>query len=157
MTETPTQPEWRTNYQPKRTPGFKPGVSGNPKGRPKGSKDKRTLIVTEFEKAGSEVARVVVEKAKAGDLRAAELLLQRIEPPLKPQAPRVRFSIDPDQSIAEQSKALLVACSEGQISPEQFRLLMDCLSAYVGLKDVESFLSELKKLRSEFHGGVLTV
>lgn len=157
MSEIPAQPEWLTNHQTGRKPGFQPGVSGNPNGRPKGAKNRRSLIATEFEKAGSEVARVVVEKAKAGDLRAAELLLQRIEPPLRPQAARVKFAIDPDQPIAEQSKALLIACSHGEISPEQFRLLMDCLSAYVGLKDVETFLAELKKLRNELpDGGVWT-
>jgi hypothetical protein len=141
-------------------PGFQPGRSGNPAGRAKGSKNKRTIIAEEFERAGSEVARVVVEKAKAGDLRAADLLLQRIEPPLKPQAPRVTFSIDPDQSIADQAKALLLACSKGEISPEQFRLLMDCLSAFVGIRDVETFLEELRRVRSAnsnpIPGGVLT-
>ena len=149
------------NYQAApRKPGFQPGQSGNPAGRAKGSKNKRTIIAEEFERAGSEVARVVVEKAKAGDLRAADLLLQRIEPPLKPQAPRVTFSIDPDQSIADQAKALLLACSKGEISPEQFRLLMDCLSAFVGIRDVETFLEELRRVRSAnsnpIPGGVLT-
>jgi hypothetical protein len=52
----------------------------------KGAKNRRSLIAAESERAGSEIARVVVDKAKAGDLRAAELLLQRIEPPLRPQA-----------------------------------------------------------------------
>jgi hypothetical protein len=106
------------------------------------------------------VARVVVEKAKAGDLRAAELLLQRIEPPLKPQAARCSFTIDPDQPIADQSRALLVACSKGEISPETFRLLMDCLSAFVGMKDVETFLDELSRLReakqNRVPGGIVT-
>ena len=159
MAEIPPQPEWLTSFQQKRKPGFQPGFSGNSRGRVRGSRNKRSLIAEEFEKAGSEVARVVVEKAKAGDLRAAELLLQRIEPPLKPQAPRVTFTIDPDLPIAEQSKALLVACAEGDISPEQFRLLMDCLSAYIGMKDVEGFLDELRSLRESkrppIPGGVL--
>jgi hypothetical protein len=160
MAEIPDAPDWLKNHQQApRKPGFQPGQSGNPARRAKGSKNKRTLIAEEFEKAGSEVARVVVEKARAGDLRAADLLLQRIEPPLKPQSPRVTFAIDPDKPIADQAKALLGACSKGEISPEQFRLLMDCLSAFVGMRDVETFMDELKRLKATTHpelpGGVL--
>lgn len=170
MAEIPAPPDWLKNWMgettppqeaepPKRKAGFQPGVSGNPAGRPKGAKSKRTLIAQEFESAGSEVARVVVKKALAGDLRAAELMLQRIEPPLKPQAPAVTFSLDPDASIADQAKALLVACSKGEISPEQFRILMDCLAAYIGMRDVETFADELRRVESKqqnrIRGGVL--
>ena len=63
----------------------------------KGAKNRRLLIAAEFERAGSEIARVVVDKAKAATF-ALELLLQRIEPPLRPQAARCTFSVDPEQS-----------------------------------------------------------
>jgi hypothetical protein len=126
---------------------FKRGISGNPNGRPKGSRNRRSLIACEFEKAGSQIAKAILEKAKEGDLRAADIVLQRLEPPLKPEARRVEFQFDPDASIADQAKAVMTGVAEGRLDPETAKLLIDMLSAVVGLKDVETFLAELRKLR----------
>jgi hypothetical protein len=80
------------------------------------------------------------------------------EPDKVLQAPRCTFTIDVDQPIADQSKALLLACSKGEISPETFRLLMDCLSAYIGMKDVETVVAELKALsKNRIPGGVVII
>src|SRR5437868_1663061 len=100
MTTSDDKPDWLKNYQaqpaPGRVPGargFAPGVSGNPAGRPKGLKDKKTRIAEEFERDGSKVARVVIDRALAGDISAANLVLARISPPLKTRAEKVRFRL----------------------------------------------------------------
>jgi hypothetical protein len=126
---------------------YKPGQSGNPTGRPKGARDRKNVVAAEFSKQGSEVARVVVGKALEGDMTAASLVLTRLSPPLRPQAEKVQFELDPDAPIADQAKQILMAVSEGRIDPDTARILFDCCSAFVGLKDVESFLGELKRMR----------
>ena len=153
----PPTPDWLTSYQAKRKPGWQKGQSGNPRGRKPGSKNKRSLIAAEFEKAGSEVARVCIAKALEGDAACLSLVLTRIEPPLRPRSRTVEFDFDPDGSVAEQSKQILTAVSKGQVDPDTAKMLLDMLSAYVGLKDIEAFLNELKKLRNELPtGGVWT-
>jgi Family of unknown function (DUF5681) len=142
---------------------FQPGQSGNPAGRPKGARDKRNVVAAEFEKEGSTIARVVVEAAKKGDMQAATLVLQRLSPPLRPRGLLCEFELTADASIAEQAKQIIAAVSRGQIEPETAKLLIDCLSMFVGIEDVEIFRAERARvMRSvtaqlgQVRGGVLT-
>lgn len=138
---------------------FVKGQSGNPAGRRPGSKNKKTLLRAELEKDGSELARVIKQKAlEDGDMTAAGLWLARLEPPLRATAQRVQFKLDPDAPIAEQAKAVVLAMSRGEIDPDTARQILDMLSAMVGLRDVEHLLDELKALRekrSPFPGGIV--
>lgn len=138
---------------------FVKGQSGNPAGRRPGSKNKKTLLRIELEKDGSELARVIKQKAlEDGDMTAAGLWLARLEPPLRGSAQRVQFPLDPDAPIAEQAKAVVLAMSRGEIDPDTARQILDMLSAMVGLRDVEQLLDELKALREKrppFPGGIV--
>ena len=59
---------------------FQPGHPGGP-GRPAGSRNKATLALDKIaEDAGQDILKTMVEAAKGGDMRAAELVLQRIWP-----------------------------------------------------------------------------
>jgi hypothetical protein len=57
---------------------FKPGQSGNPKGKPAMPKEIRDLIGTH----AVEIVNAMAKKAKAGNARAAEVLLKRHTPAL---------------------------------------------------------------------------
>ena len=67
---------------------FAKGKSGNPKGRPKGSKNKATLLREAMQKKADimlskelpQVLRAVVTAAKAGDMSAAKMILDRTIP-----------------------------------------------------------------------------
>ncbi|CAM3762596.1 DUF5681 domain-containing protein [Polynucleobacter brandtiae] len=81
---------YRVGYRspPKKTQ-FKKGKSGNPKGRPTGSRSLQTILVEELKstitinengrsktvKKGEVIAKQMVNKAMAGDHRAANLVL----------------------------------------------------------------------------------
>ena len=124
------------------------GQSGNPKGRPAGSKNKRTLLREELERDGSALAAAIKTAAlEGGDTTAMSLWLARLEPPLRPSAQRVQFDLDPDAPIADQAKQVMKAVAAGDIDPDTGKQLLDMLAAFIGMKDVETFLSELKRMR----------
>src|SRR5215211_4292561 len=78
------------NTEPKQRPRlFQPGQSGNPSGRPPGSRNKTTLAVDALLDGEAEtLTRKAIELAKAGDLVALRLCLDRICPPRKGRHPR---------------------------------------------------------------------
>lgn len=139
---------------------WKPGQSGNPAGRKSGSKNKRTLLAQELEKDGSALATAIKSAALEGnDTTAMSLWLSRLEPPLRPTAQRVQFELNVDAPIAGQAKQVVQAVARGEVDPDTGKQLLDMLSALVGLKDIETFLAELRKLRgsqSGVAGGVVT-
>ena len=62
---------------------FEPGNPGGPS-RPAGSRNKATLVLDQIaDDAGKAILERMVEAAKGGDMRAAELVLQRIWPARK--------------------------------------------------------------------------
>lgn len=81
---------YRVGYRsPPKSTQFKKGESGNPKGRPKGSRSLQTILVEELKstitihengrsktvKKGEVIAKQMVNKAMAGDHKAANLVL----------------------------------------------------------------------------------
>ncbi len=149
---TAEQPEWLKNHVAQSGPlqdgrgKFVPGFSGNPTGRPKGSKAKKTLVAQEFEKEGSAVAAVVIEKAKGGDMTAANLVLQRISPPLKTRAEKVRFELDAHAPLTQQARQVLTAMAMGEIDPDTAQVVINCISAFAGLRQVDELDARLAEL-----------
>ena len=93
-------------------------------------------------------------------MQAASLILTRISPPLRAQAEKVSFQLDPDAPIADQARQILAATANGDIDPDTCKLLLDCLSAYIGMKDMETFIAEFKRLKDSkpiIPGGVQQV
>lgn len=135
------QPEWMKGYAPpapaappsRWTPGMK---SPNPRGRPKGIVDKRTKLTQALADEAPAITRVVIEAAKSGDLQAASLVLSRVCPPLKANAERVQFELDPTLPLAEQAKQILAAVAEGKVDPETGKTLIACLSSVANIEAV---------------------
>lgn len=147
------QPEWLKAHHAANPSGgqrgWLPGESGNPRGRPVGSRNRKTMIVEEFEKEGSAVARVVVAAAKGGDMQAANIVLQRLSPPLRARAEKVQFELTPDAPLTTQAQQILVAVSEGSIDPETGQLLINCITAFAGLKQVDDLEQRLATLEGQ--------
>jgi hypothetical protein len=105
-----------------RTPGgrFAPGNLGGP-GRPKGARHAALVALDAIgAEAAEEVLRRVVEDAKGGDLRAAEVLLRRLWPERKGRAvevalPEVASAADLVPALA----AVVAAMARGELTPEE--------------------------------------
>jgi hypothetical protein len=125
------------------------GPSPNPKGRPPGIVDKRQKLQKAFADDAPAIARVVIEKALTGDMQAANICLARVAPPLKQQAERVQFELDPDRPLAAQASQILVAVSEGKVDAETGRTLIGCISAVAGIKAVEELEGRIQMLEAK--------
>ncbi len=78
---------------------WKPGQSGNLRGKPTGVRNKATLAVLALMESGAkEITTAVVEAAKAGDLTAARMILDRLAPPAKERPVSVEL---PDTGTVE--------------------------------------------------------
>jgi hypothetical protein len=79
----------------------RPFQNGNTagRGRPEGSRNKATLLLDRLADDEAEaIQRQVIEAAKGGDLKAAELILARIWPPRRGRARPARAGTGPDSS-----------------------------------------------------------
>ncbi|MBA4943136.1 DUF5681 domain-containing protein [Pseudomonas aeruginosa] len=153
MAETET-PEWLKAHQEANASsagqrGWAPGQSGNPRGRPAGSRNRKNVIADEFAKEGSAVARVVMDAALAGDMQAANLVLQRLSPPLRARAEKVTFELTPDAALTTQAQQIMTAVAEGSIDPETGQLLINCITAFAGLKQVDELEARLIALEEK--------
>lgn len=128
-------------------PNWTKGISGNPDGRVPGSRNKRTLLEEQLHQAAPAIQGMVINKALLeGDVTAASLVMARVAAPLRSRAEKVEFDFDPDAPVAEQAKQIMLAVSEGRVDPDTGKMLLDMLCAFAGLKDVEHFLDEMKRL-----------
>ena len=96
---------------------FKPG---NP-GRPRGAHHKTTLAVLALMEGEAEsITRTCIEAAKAGDLTAIRLVLDRLLPPAKERPLRVKL---PDvvslEDVAQAQAAILKAVAAGELLPTE--------------------------------------
>lgn len=121
---------------------FRKGVSGNPGGR-----SGNTAVLREKLASGSDdVVAVVLEKARAGDMQAARLILERIVPAVKPVSDPVRFDIDATD-LPSSARSILSAIAAGQIPPDQGKALIDAVASMARVVEVAELEQQLAELR----------
>lgn len=105
----------------KKTPsnGWQPGQSGNPAGKPRGTRNKATLAVLALMESGAkEITETVIAQARAGDLTAARMILDRLAPPARERPVSIDLpETDSAEGINAASLALLQAAAAGEITP----------------------------------------
>lgn len=101
------------------TTRFQKGRSGNPRGRPKGIPDRRSVLREQLHAAVPEILECLILKAKEGDTRAAELILNRALPVLRPVSEPVSVP-GLEKAGTAKDKVLMIfgAVSRGELSPD---------------------------------------
>ena len=127
---------------------FSPGISGNPTGRPRGNTS--SLIIKEalaavFEDGESGLIKNICESAKAGDVQAATILINRLYPALKPVQEVTPFTLAGDNP-AEQAQSVLAAVAGGQIPVEIGVQLIAAISQTLQIMEVTELAERLEQI-----------
>lgn len=107
-----------------KSPSGRPFEKGNPggPGRPAGSRNRATLLLDKLaEGDGKDILAKTIEAAKAGDLRAADIVLSRVWPVRRGGRPVV-FELPPVETAADIVKAVgnvATAVAGGELTPEE--------------------------------------
>ena len=146
------QPE--NSGQKQETGRFRKGQSGNPAGKPRGARHRVTVLAEKLMEDDAEaVVRAVVDKAKAGDMSAAKLVLDRIAPPRKGRL--VKFSLAEMSSADEIGSAVgAIACAmaKGELTPEEaasVAAVLEIRRKAFEVVEIEARLLTLGKLAEE--------
>ena len=92
---------------------------------------------------------MVRNAALEGDMQAANMVLQRLSPPLRARAEKVTFELTPDAPLTTQAQQIMTAVAEGSIDPETGQLLINCITAFAGLKQVDELEQRLIALEEK--------
>src|SRR5215203_4516920 len=131
-------------------PQFQPGRSGNPRGRPPGARHKTTRAIDAlFDGEAEALTRKAIELAKAGDLVALRLCLDRVCPPRKERP--VRFALSALNTAADAKEALaaiLKGVAEGELTPGEAAELSRLLDSFTRVLEVSEFEERLTRLEA---------
>ena len=126
---------------------FTKGSSGNPAGRPKGIKDKRHRFNEAIESMIPQVLDSVFQKAIAGDMTAAKMLLDRSLPTKRPEQERVQISIK--ENTALNARDVLQGVFAGEVSPDVGASLLTAITGVLKAIEVEDLAKRIEALESK--------
>ena len=137
--------------------GFKPGQSGNPAGRPKGARHRTTVAIEALlDGEGEAITRKAIEAAKAGDMVAIRLVLDRICPPRKTRPIHIELpSVQDASGVAEAQQEVLRAACAGELLLDEAQALSGLLEGRrqaLETQELEARLSELEGRANASHG-----
>ncbi|ERS89471.1 MULTISPECIES: DUF5681 domain-containing protein [Marinobacter] len=127
---------------------WKKGQSGNPKGRPPGIVDKRASLRKAFESEGKAVAERCIAAALDGDVQAMRIVLERLAPPLKARVDPVEFDLNTEGSYTDQARQIMQAVSEGQLSPDVGKMLIDGIASVARVDELDEIRERVEALEA---------
>jgi len=131
--------------EPKKRGRWKSGESGNPKGRPIGTGEiakLRDSIAIHL----PDIITQLVNNARAGDVQAARLLLERVLPALKPIEQAVVLPLPHGEGFTAQGEAIVRAVADGLLAPSQAAQLLAGLGALARIKEVDELVARITVL-----------
>lgn len=129
----------------KKSSRWLPGQSGNAQGRPRGQ-SAITRMRAVLEADAPEILARFVTAAKAGNLQAARLILERVLPPLKPIEQSQVLTLSRDASLSEQGRAVMAAVADGEFSPSQGVALLGALGTLAHVIEIDELAARIAVL-----------
>ena len=126
---------------------FTKGVSGNPTGRPRGIMDKRHFYAESIESMIPQVLESVYQKALAGDMTAARMLLDRTLP--NKRAEQERVEIQHSGNIASDAQNVLRSVLDGEVSPDVGASLLSSMTSVLKAIEVEDLAKRIEALEGQ--------
>src|SRR4029077_9662547 len=127
---------------------WKKGQSGNPTGRAAGSRNRATLAIEALlEGEGEALTRKVIELAKAGDMQALRLCMDRLAPPRKDSP--VAFDLPVMKSLSDAVPAmgaLVRAVGLGDLTPAEAAELTKMVQAFAKVIETAELEERVRKL-----------
>ena len=129
---------------------FQKGESGNPAGRPRRARNRATLLMQNLLADDAEaIGRKAIEMAKAGDLAAIRLCMDRLAPARKDEP--VAFELPPIEKAADSVAAtasIVAAVAAGELTPSQAAELSKVIDVHVRALENKGFDERLTKLEN---------
>lgn len=129
---------------------YQPGESGNPAGKPKGAVSKMTRLRQSIEKDLPAIIQAVTEQAKAGDMTACKLLMDRVMPALRPTDQPVTLPLA-GADLGADGRAVIAATGKGDITPDQSKALLSGLGTLARVVETDELLKRIEKLEAAIH------
>jgi hypothetical protein len=127
---------------------FQSGQSGNPAGRPKGARGKATIMAEGmFDGEAQEVIRAAIDLAKAGDVAAIRVCLDRIAPRKRDR--QVDFELPPLHTAADAAVALAAitaGVSDGDLTPSEAADLFKLVDGFTRTLEATVFEQRVARL-----------
>jgi len=129
---------------------FQKGESGNPAGRPRGARNRTTVLLENlFAEDGEAIAHKAIELAKAGEIAAIRMCMDRLAPAAKHEP--VVFDLPPLDTAADSVAAaarIVAAVADGDLTPSEAMDLAKVIDVYVGALATKAFEDRLSKLEN---------
>ena len=133
MTETKHRGRWQ------------PGQSGNPRGKKPGA-GRLTHLRESIAKDLPEIIETLTRQAKAGDVHAAKLLIEKVLPSVRACEAPVHLALDPSARFSEQARYILHAVATGILAPGQGSQLLSGLAGIARLHEVDELTKRIEQL-----------
>jgi hypothetical protein len=132
----------------------RPFAKGNP-GRPKGVRHRSTLVCEKLMRDDAkEIVQAVIVAAKAGDMVAAKIVLDRISPARKGRP--IHFELPEARSVDDVAAALAAvvrAMADGELTPDEAALVASVLE--MRRKSIETIELENRLRTLEMKAGTM--
>lgn len=122
---------------------FLPGESGNPAGRPR---SESAALRAKLAADGEAVIAAILTAAKAGDMTACKLVLDRLLPPLKATAAAVHVPLADDQSPLAIARAVLESAAAGNLPPDIAAGLVTAAGTLARVEEIEELRDRIAAL-----------
>jgi len=138
--------------QQQRGKPFQKGQSGNPNGRPLGARNQRTLALEELMDGEIEaITRKAIEAAKAGDIAAIRLVMDRVLPPARSRPISIDLPVLTDAaSVASAQAEILKAVAIGDLRLDEAESLSGLLEARRKSLETVELEDRIKELEARF-------